>query len=113
MHVTSSEETHSNASCESAYKPEVAIEDPPIIDFSLPITQTYLNHMKQRGLIVDTGGTDEVNYYWYTDKKIRKYPKEIGRIREIVEWVNRVLLVFPIIGQFISTETQSTSAGNS
>ena len=69
MHVTSSEETHSNASCESAYKPEVAIEDPPIIDFSLPITQTYLNHMKQRGLIVDTGGTDEVNYYWYTDKK--------------------------------------------
>ncbi|XP_078317120.1 nucleolar protein 4-like isoform X2 [Crassostrea virginica] len=59
MHVTSSEETHSNASCESAYKPEVAIEDPPIIDFSLPITQTYLNHMKQRGLIVDTGGTDE------------------------------------------------------
>lgn len=60
MHVTSAEETHSNASCESSYKPEPSIEDPPIIDFSVPITQTYLNHMKQKGMAMDTGVTDEV-----------------------------------------------------
>ncbi|XP_052687775.1 nucleolar protein 4-like isoform X5 [Crassostrea angulata] len=59
MHVTSTEETHSNASCESSYKPEASIEDPPIIDFSVPITQTYLNHMKQKGMAMDTGVTDE------------------------------------------------------
>ncbi|XP_034314837.2 nucleolar protein 4 isoform X5 [Magallana gigas] len=59
MHVTSAEETHSNASCESSYKPEASIEDPPIIDFSVPITQTYLNHMKQKGMAMDTGVTDE------------------------------------------------------
>ncbi|XP_062574974.1 nucleolar protein 4-like isoform X2 [Saccostrea cucullata] len=59
MHVTSSEETQSNASCESTYKPEMAIEDPPIIDFSVPITQTYLNHMKQKSIMNDVGATDE------------------------------------------------------
>lgn len=59
MHVTSAEETHSNASCESSYKPEASIEDPPIIDFSVPITQTYLNHMKQKGMAMDIGITDE------------------------------------------------------
>lgn len=65
MHVTSAEETHSNASCESSYKPEASIEDPPIIDFSVPITQTYLNHMKQKGMAMDTGVTDEVIHKIY------------------------------------------------
>lgn len=36
------------------------MEDPPIIDFTVPITQTYLNHMKQKGIAMDTGATDEV-----------------------------------------------------
>ena len=34
--------------------------DPPIIDFSVPITQTYLNHMRQRGYISPQDGYDEV-----------------------------------------------------
>ncbi|XP_048759967.1 nucleolar protein 4-like isoform X2 [Ostrea edulis] len=59
MHMTSSDESHNVASCESTYKPETTMEDPPIIDFTVPITQTYLNHMKQKGIAMDTGATDE------------------------------------------------------
>ena len=40
--------------------PPHVIDDPPIIDFSLPITQTYLNHMRNRGYYSDYSGQEEV-----------------------------------------------------
>nr|KAG5711770.1 hypothetical protein BaRGS_023534 [Batillaria attramentaria] len=34
-------------------------DDPPIIDFSVPITQTYLNHMRSKGYMSDYSCHDE------------------------------------------------------
>ena len=39
-------------------------DDPPIIDFSLPITTTYLNHMKSK-----KGFLDE-NYVYHADGEV-------------------------------------------
>ncbi|PVD23374.1 hypothetical protein C0Q70_16642 [Pomacea canaliculata] len=35
-------------------------DDPPIIDFSVPITQTYLNHMRNKGYMSDYSCHEEV-----------------------------------------------------
>ncbi|KAJ8306648.1 hypothetical protein KUTeg_017193 [Tegillarca granosa] len=34
---------------------------PPVIDFSVPITQTYLNHMRNRGFVPEFSYNDEVS----------------------------------------------------
>ena len=50
MHL--SVETNNNAQASCEVTPHVT-SDPPIIDFSLPITTTYLNHMREKGYSKD------------------------------------------------------------
>ncbi|KAK3091901.1 hypothetical protein FSP39_023561 [Pinctada imbricata] len=56
---------NNNANADGVYSNAVTngnerdVDDPPIIDFSVPITQTYLNHMRQRGFLQPKDGFDE------------------------------------------------------
>ncbi|XP_046357892.1 nucleolar protein 4-like isoform X1 [Haliotis rufescens] len=49
--------TNQNGS--STISPSHVTDDPPMIDFSLPITQTYLNHMRNKGYASDFSCHDE------------------------------------------------------
>ena len=55
------------------------LHGPPIVDFSMPITQTYLNHLKYRNLQTDVY-SDEVGwcYLRYRNLHTDVYSDEVG-----------------------------------